>query len=217
MQVLKDKVRGSIERAALEVFAEIGYRRGTVAEIARRAQVSTGNVYRYFGGKRALFEAVVPPQTACRLRQLVRRRVRSLSGSGDVSVLEASAPFLAAAEDLMRFCLAHRLEVVVLLHRAEGTRYEGFVAELKGELERLAVSHFRALDPKLVVTRAHRFHLDLIYRSFLAAMVEILTSSEDEREIRQLIATYSRYHLAGLRALFEIWPEHDSAVGGLPR
>ena len=55
-QILKPEVRDRIVAAAEVVFAADGYDKATMAAIAREARVSTGNVYRYFGGKQALFE-----------------------------------------------------------------------------------------------------------------------------------------------------------------
>lgn len=45
--------------AATEVFAESGYRRGKVSEIAARLQVSEPVVFQNFGSKAALFAAVL--------------------------------------------------------------------------------------------------------------------------------------------------------------
>jgi AcrR family transcriptional regulator len=41
------------------VFAETGYERATIADVARRARVSPGLVVHYFGTKGDLFEAVI--------------------------------------------------------------------------------------------------------------------------------------------------------------
>jgi len=45
--------------AALEVFRERGYANARMADIARRARVSYGLVYHYFGSKEVLFEVIV--------------------------------------------------------------------------------------------------------------------------------------------------------------
>jgi TetR/AcrR family fatty acid metabolism transcriptional regulator len=45
--------------AALEVFREKGYANARMADIARRAGVSYGLVYHYFGSKEVLFEIIV--------------------------------------------------------------------------------------------------------------------------------------------------------------
>ena len=152
-QYQKDEVRERIVEAALAVLAERGFAGASIAEIARRAGVATGNVYRYFPGKEALFEAAVPESFVASMRAVLRKRVRALAG-----VVDASGPpspaFAAATADLFRFLLEHRLRIVVALGRAEGTRWDGLRDELVDELVTLAIAHFRELDPALRVTEA---------------------------------------------------------------
>lgn len=55
---LADRRRQQIVESAVEVFAEHGYERTTVAMLSRRAGVGQGTVYRYFVNKRDLFDSV---------------------------------------------------------------------------------------------------------------------------------------------------------------
>ena len=48
-------VRERIVRAALEVFAEKGYHRATIADVVGRSGLSVGAIYTYFAGKEELF------------------------------------------------------------------------------------------------------------------------------------------------------------------
>lgn len=204
--MLKDEVEQRIRQAALQVFAQRGFAAASMADIARGAAISQGNVYRYFRGKELLFEAVVPRELAERLLSLLRRRVRALSGERAVDVLPPDAPFHLASEDLLLFALRHRLEVVVLLGRSEGSVYEGYDLQVRRMLEKLALTHFRELEPKLVepkpVAREQLLVLKLAYQNLLRATVEILLDHEQEAAIREAVACYGRYHLAGLRQLF---------------
>jgi len=50
--------RARILVTAERLFREIGYRKITVADIARLLKMSPANVYRFFGSKRAIQEAV---------------------------------------------------------------------------------------------------------------------------------------------------------------
>ena len=106
------------------------------------------------------------------------------------------------AEKLLSFSTANRLRVVVLLARAQGTRYETFAGRLVAELRKLAVAHYRSLGRQVRVTAALEFALERIYDNWLRAMVEILASSRDEAVIGERVEAYSRYHLGGLNALF---------------
>jgi len=201
-QVLKDEVRERIERAALEVFARRGYRSATMADIAREAGVSTGNIYRYHGRKQDLFDAVVPVRFARKLSSLMRRRVDSLRGVKDVSRLGPDSRYGVISEELLRYCIDNRLRVVILLGRAVGTRHEGFAGDMIDDLKRRAIGHFRALDPDLRVTAEMRYDLDLIYAHFVRTMVGILERYEEADSIRKAVESYTRYHLSGLRAFF---------------
>lgn len=202
-QVLKDEVQESITRAAVAVFARRGYRKATIGEIAAEAGISTGNVYRYFEGKAALFDAVVSADFARTFRRLLRRRVESLDGVDDVRELEASHLYHLASEDLLRFCIDNRLRVVILLGRAEGSPHEGFAEQTVQDLMAMAIAHFRGLQPEMRVTRALRFNLGQIYHSFVHTMMTVLASFDDEAAIREIVGGYTRYHLAGLNYLFE--------------
>jgi AcrR family transcriptional regulator len=52
-------IRRRILEAAVQSHREIGFRKTTVADIARRASMSPANVYRFFPSKQAIEEAVV--------------------------------------------------------------------------------------------------------------------------------------------------------------
>ena len=54
-----DESRAAIERVAREQFAELGYEKVSVRGIARAAGVDPKLVHHYFGGKEALFAAIV--------------------------------------------------------------------------------------------------------------------------------------------------------------
>jgi AcrR family transcriptional regulator len=55
--------RASIIAAATEVFSEVGYHHGTMAEVARRVGVSEPVVFQNFGTKAAVFNAVIEHAT----------------------------------------------------------------------------------------------------------------------------------------------------------
>ena len=202
-QILKEDVQNRIVQAALRVFAEKGFAAATIGEIASMAGVSTGNIYRYYDGKGALFEDAVDESFVGRFTMLLKDRVRSLAGVEDVRNLDPDAPWYLASEELLRFSIENRLRMVILLARAEGTRWESFARDTVYDLVRLALTHFRALNADLEIGATTHFVLVRIYENLLATNARILANHEDEAHIRQAVASYSRYHLAGLQALFD--------------
>jgi len=61
MQILKPNVRNELIRVATEEFRAHGFEQASLRQIAKQANMSVGNVYRYFPNKTHLFEAVIAP------------------------------------------------------------------------------------------------------------------------------------------------------------
>jgi len=200
-QVQKAHVREALLVAARELGVEAGYPATTMAAVAARAGVATGNVYRYFPSKEALFAAAVPESLARELARRVRARVLSLGRAISVSTLPAEAPYRVVSEELFAFVARERLAVAFLLRGAEGTPHAGFAARLTADLVRLArryakAAHGRALGGHEV------FALTRIYAAYVASLGEALVAFSDAEGLRAASDALARYHLAGLVALF---------------
>lgn len=202
-QTLKDDVKERIARAALIVFAREGFPGATMSTIAREAGVATGNLYRYYPSKEDLFQDAVSPAFVRRLTTLLKKRVTAVRGVDDLRTLPPRATFHAVAEELLLFAIANRHRMLVLLGKSAGTPYADFPEQLGAMLERLAIAHFRARHPQRALSQPERLALRLVYRNLLAAVVAILSDTEDPEKIREAVDAYSRYHLAGLKHLFE--------------
>ncbi len=95
--------RARIVDAARQRFEAFGYRRTSIAEIARAAGVAVGTVYRYFAGKEAVFLAVVQAMNDAWLAESRRAlegpgtAVERLRGLGTASVSFAAENALMTA------------------------------------------------------------------------------------------------------------------------
>jgi AcrR family transcriptional regulator len=201
VQTRKPETHARVLAAAEQAFAEAGYEGATVAGIAERAGVSTGNVYRYFESKDALFYEVLPDSFPATFLRLVRKRVRALARSADVTALDASAR--NEAEELLRFWIEHRRRVVILLDRSKGSRYEDFAAQFVKALMRPTLAKLQA-DRGAPLTASTRFVLEQIFRNTVRTIVAILEAHEDEASIRDAFQGFWSYQLAGL-AGFSKW------------
>lgn len=187
-QVLKPAVRERIEDAALRSFAEHGYGGTSMARIAADAGTAPANLYRYYSSKETLFDAVVPAELARRHDALLDVRIAALGGGG--------AAEDATAADLLDFWAEHRLAVVVLLDKAEGTRFAGYPGAF---VERL-VGHARqamevAPSPEQVEI------LRIVFDNTRSAIARILATGEDREQIRALVSAFWSYQVPGLRGL----------------
>jgi AcrR family transcriptional regulator len=68
-----EATREAIIKSGLELFAEKGYQRTSLDEVADRARVSKGAVYHHFASKREVFEAVFSMVSSSSISQLTTR------------------------------------------------------------------------------------------------------------------------------------------------
>lgn len=59
MQILKEKIRENIIDAAREAFTKEGYEKATLKDIADKADISVGNIYRYFKSKEEILAEII--------------------------------------------------------------------------------------------------------------------------------------------------------------
>ena len=106
------RTKQALLRSARQVFAEYGYHGATIAEITRRAGVSTPVLYHHFGSKAGLFGAAIAEVTEL----LAASWGETIAGTGDLrskvnAMLDTAIEIHAADPELARFLLATRIEV----------------------------------------------------------------------------------------------------------
>jgi AcrR family transcriptional regulator len=201
-QYLKQDIQQRIEDAALQVFAGKGCAAATMAQIAQRAKISTGNIYRYFGSKEDLLLTVIPHSFVEELQRLLRAPFVSFHGIRDIQALAPHAPYRLVAKELLQFCVSNRLRVVVLLGTSDASVYAGFAASTVSLLQTQALEYVRTLDAGFAPSQELQQILLMVYRGFVQSLVKILAEHEAAEAITRQVQSYSRYHLAGLRDLF---------------
>jgi AcrR family transcriptional regulator len=201
VQTLKTAVRQQVVDAAEVAFAESGYLGATMAGIAARAGVSTGNLYRYFTNRDELFYSILTDDFVESFLRLLRRRVKSLLDAENLADLDAATR--RDAQELLRFWVRHRLKVVILLDRAAGSRYESFARQFVDELMKPSLLKLRREAPGKRVSPVARFILQKVFENTVRMIVAILALHEGETEIRTAFAGFWSYQLAGLAGLAE--------------
>ncbi len=61
MQILKEKVRNAILTSAAAEFNEKGFENASMRQIASKAGITPGNIYRYFANKEDIRKAIIEP------------------------------------------------------------------------------------------------------------------------------------------------------------
>ena len=198
MQVLKESIRQRIRGAALAEFAAVGAGRATMNAIAQRAEIGVATLYNYFESKEALLLDVIPPEFAAEFEQRLERRVQALAFLPQKADAKQAR---ASAQEILGFWLEHRLRVVVLLDRAEGSVYASFGERFVEQLTRLTLAELRARNPGLKLRAEQRLVLTLIFENTRRTLATLLEKGRSERAIRDGFETFWSYQLPGLHGL----------------
>ena len=205
-QTLKEEVRERILAAARQIYADQGYAAARLVDIAEVAKVGTGNLYRYFKGKEAIFNTIATPQLAADLLRRLRSRIQELGRMEDWS--QATVAQSASVDALLDFWVEHREVVIILLSGAEGTRLSHIRSLVISELSRQAGRYVQKQeelvknkDESIRVPPVTRFVLTQIFANTVEMIVAILREYRDQESIREAFADFWRYQLNGLQSL----------------
>ncbi len=122
MQFLKEELRVKILESATNEFYDKGYGKASMRTIAKHSGITVGNIYRYFDGKEALFEAVVN-EAYERFYEIVSSDVDDeIIKSNDDNLFEIMRNKIITA--LVECVSEKRIELLILLRGATGTKYE---------------------------------------------------------------------------------------------
>ena len=190
MQIKKPAVEQDILRAALKEFTRCGFRQASMRDIAELAGVTVGNIYAYFPGKEALFDALVS-HVAHQLAALVDQPIE-----GDLRTPYRAIAYMA--DQLRDLFMENRESFLLLMCSSEGSRYETAKDELtaaaaeriRSELE--CCDSSRRWDGVLLLALATAVVDGLIY---IVAHAKTLTHIDD------LIAPFLNTTLSSIAAL----------------
>lgn len=200
MQVKKDQVRESIESAALKVFAKKGYMETKIADIARKAGVSVGNIYRYYKTKDEIFYSVVPESFPEEFQRAVINKIGAVRGGRP-----ESGALQMIMNEFIRFILANRTRITILFLGSRGTRY----AHLREELADALILAVGNLYPEQYARYLEKYKstgvLRKIYENLIVLHGMVLVGDADAKETESRLKQVNLYHFAGITSLLEIF------------
>ena len=178
--------RKLIESARAD-FLEHGFKNASLRRICKNAGVTTGALYFFFKGKEDIFDAVIAEPLAL-FEGLFSRLVET--------ELSDASSFDKTEEEMIRFLLRYRTEVIIILDKSEGTKYEGFKAQYLKTLEAVFTRFFKKYvkdpDPQLIhVVTAMRFYgyMEILYGD---------CGEEEAVRLAKLTGVYADAGFAGL-------------------
>jgi len=178
MQRLKEETKSRIISVALDEFANKGYLDASMRDIAWNADVSVGNIYRYFKNKSELFDEIMEPAYS---RLMLEMREAGYSQADySVTLIEDNI------DRIMNVLKQYKKQLVILGEKSNGSKYERTKEEAVRYLEsRLKDMLMPVLDGKGVKVQ-DPFVFYLLSSAFMDGFFTILRTYDDLAKIRYL-------------------------------
>lgn len=180
MQYLKDTVRAAIVKEATHEFLEKGYQGASMRNIAKGAQTSTGNLYKYFQGKENLFDAIVGDVYHHLMDSIHQFEVKEGQGVDE-------ALFQVLLERVLQTFEANRIAVTLLLNRSHGSKYE----DCKGNFTELITQVVTQVMEQKLRQQRKRLKNNLFIHVISCTLTEgislILKDCKDDHHARELV------------------------------
>lgn len=181
MQYLKKEIKDRILTAAVDEFKEHGFANASIRNIANNAEISLGNIYRYFANKEDLYLAVINP-----FMESVKQSVEQEFVFKDKSMKEMSVIFV-------RFLMQYSDELLII-RKGNSVHYDTFVnyitEVLSNKIKEMMEGSFPEIDEKI---KNPEFY-NAIAEGFLNSLFKILRNEDSpevqERNARELITFY---------------------------
>ena len=181
MQYLKREIRDRILQAAVEEFKEHGFSDASIRNIANNAEISLGNVYRYFSNKESLYFAVIDPFMDSVKLAVENDFVFEGKTMGEI------------AETLVAFIMKYSDELIII-RKGNSVYHDNFinyiVGALAGKIKEMIQNAFPEIDEKIT----DPIFYDAIAEGFLTSLFKVLSYGENdeqkERYIRELLTFF---------------------------
>lgn len=198
-QYKKDEIKKRIDEAALYIFAEKGYEGTGISDIARKANVSVGNVYRYYKGKEEIFYSNIPESFLNQLKNSLQGKISSAKNIHN----EASPTFLLMNEEFIDYMTLNRERILIIFKGAKGTRYEEVKDEMISYLIKTVRENYSGQNNDVIFNNENDYIIRMIYAKLIEMMMNIFMVSKDHLEIKNSLNLINAYHLFGVTELFK--------------
>ena len=183
MQVLKESVRNSIVEGAILEFFEYGFQNANMRRIADNANITVGNIYRYYKNKETLFKEILLP---------AERAIEDL-GNFDEELKITSIKTIVDVNQLVTYVMSvlkpYTREIYIMTLDSSGSHY----LKILNLLENMITQKINAFHPK----KFDRYLLKVISSSFIQATFTVFRDNINnirriQEMISQLIVFYFR-------------------------
>ena len=185
MQKLKAEVRQRICAAALAEFKQYGYAAANIRRIAEKAEISLGNIYRYFLNKEALYLAIIEP---------FKSNIKGFFGLLMNDSKEQSCRDFAVA--LTEFVYGHKDEFVVVVFN-DCPQCKPSIADFLTELTVPAIKSRADGKMKQLGNKPQNpSFYDLVARGYINAVIEVFKQKNTKEKRIDDLAELTEFYFS---------------------
>ena len=183
MRLKSDEVRARILKAAEEEFFLNGYAGTTTRGLSRRAQVSYGNLYKYYRNKAEIFDAVFGDYA------------REFQNEFNIYLESPEKGFTNSIAESM-------IEGLILNYAKSREKFLVFMTGMEGsDLNELTDSLDALLINRMKTVVHNDLLADIFSKNLMRTVVNFAEEFTDLQDFRDALQIFLRYHLAGIKEI----------------
>jgi AcrR family transcriptional regulator len=191
MQYLKDNVKSNIVESALLEFKEKGYAGASMRVIAHNAQITSGNIYRYFSSKEKLFDFLINPVYDQTIRFGEKFKNEVLNNKVNFINFDSMELIKEIYRDILESFSEHGRELLILLDKSEGTKFSGTKENLKLLINQILKEVYLSELKNQGKEVKDELILYVISSSLVEGIGDILRNCNDGNRIRLLVEAFA--------------------------
>ncbi len=197
-QIQKEAVRNKIIDKAMLLFAQKGYDETSMADVAKIAGISVGNLYRYFKGKEDILNEIITSSFIANMRKEIFTKLTA--GKSD-TLFEQSQnnEYLDYSMHFYQSIITNRLKFIVLIKCTKSEKSNLFRKDFFEYWVQTFLNQFVQEDKK----EALRPTVTLLFNGLIGLYLDILNKDADEETYLRELKQVTKYHIFGLASIVE--------------
>ncbi|MGB4775902.1 MAG: TetR/AcrR family transcriptional regulator [Daejeonella sp.] len=176
-----DKIRGSIKRAAQDLFRKYGYHKTSVNEIARRAKIAKATIYKYFESKELLLKDILMEYIRHSVQDIINNPLEDLSQEEYLSniILKTSRLTYTVCNEFIGWEFIR-----------ESTNAQEFLKSLSDDLEKLLVQSFN--ETQLFEADHYHERLRFLIKASKSIVFSFAFTSVSDSDVRKNFISFQK-------------------------
>ena len=187
---------------AKKEFIEKGYMKASLRNICSEAGVTTGAMYFFFKDKEELFENVVGGPLINLMNAIGAHFDQETDFIGDVNSitsLDLKDDYIAAS-DILSVLFRYKEEYLLLMNRAQGSKYEKIVDSLVEQIYEhyiMMYCRMKGYKSKKNITAEDKFIVHWMSHDQIDIFIHLMTHCENEKEAGKMMKNMFNYMVGG--------------------